>query len=347
MKKFTAAFLCVLLCVSFSLTAFASDSRDISLESSLALRLKEMGLFRGVAEHEDGTANFDLNREPSRVEALVMLIRLLGRGEEAEACPKTHPFTDVPAWADGYVSYAFDNGLTKGVSDTLFGAESAASAEMYLTFMLRSLGYSEGEYGDFTYDAPQALAAWCGILPTQVTQTDFLRADVVDVTCAALYANIKGTQTTLQEQLVSDGVFTAEQFSAAFPDHPFADFRLLDSRITEAIAARLSLGMVDDNVYATECHVITDTAESDGVLTVSVLVCYQKQRLPKDNLIPYWADSGTVAPWLIELDADTLQSKSCRLAYELKGGRLRFDGLLLGRNPCRPVQAENAHERRV
>lgn len=317
MKKFLAVFVCVLMCVSFSPMALAANLRDISFETSLASRLKELGLFLGVGENDDGTADFDLGREPSRAEALTMLVRALGKGVEAEAYPKTHPFSDVPAWADGYVSYACDNGLTKGVSDTLFGAESAASAEMYLTFMLRALGYSGGDGGAYTWDAPQALAASCGILPAQVDGTDFLRADVVEVTCAALYANIKGTQTTLQDRLVSEGAFTQEQFDAAFPDDPFATERLVDSRVSEVIAARVLLGMVDDNVYATECHIITDIAEVDGVLTVSALVCYHDQHLPKDNVIPYWDSSGTVAPWLIELDADTLQLKSCRLAYEL------------------------------
>ena len=33
-----------------------------------------------------------------------MLIRALGEEPQAKAAGKTHPFTDVPAWADGYVS---------------------------------------------------------------------------------------------------------------------------------------------------------------------------------------------------------------------------------------------------
>jgi len=317
MKKIPVVFLCILMCVSFSTMALAANARDISLETSLAPRLKELGLFQGVAEHDDGTTDFDLSREPNRAEALIMLVRALGKGDEAEVYPKTHPFTDVPTWADGYVSYAYDNGLTNGASETLFGAEGTASAEMYLTFMLRALGYSDGEDKEFTWDAPWALAAWCGILPAQVDKTNFLRADVVDVTCAALYADIRGMQTKLQERLVSEGAFTEKQFDAAFPDYPFVNDRLIDGQISAAIAARTPLGMVDDNVYATECHVITDIAEADGVLTVSAVVCYHDQHLPRDNFIPYWSSSGTVAPWLIELDAKTMAYRLCRTAGDI------------------------------
>jgi hypothetical protein len=318
LKRILAFMLCAVMCACFYPAARAADARDLSFEASLASQLGQLGLFKGVSEQAGGTADFELSRGMNRAEALVMLVRALGKGAEAEACPKTHPFADVPVWADGYVSYAYGHGLTKGESGTRFGAGDAATAEEYLTFLLRALGYSEGAYGDFTWDAPQALAAWCGILPDRVDQTDFLRADAVDVTCAALYATVKGTDLPLHESLASQGVFTGEQFDAAFPADPFADDRLLDSRVSEAIAARVKLGTVENNVYAAACHVITDISEADGVLTVSALVCYQEQHLPKDNVIPYWARNGTVAPWLIELDAETLQPLGCRLAYEIR-----------------------------
>lgn len=316
MKRILAVFLCVLMCVSFSPTALAVNSRDVSFETSLASQLKELGLSLGVGENNDGTTDFDLSRKPNRAEALAMMIRALGKRTEAEAYLKTHPFSDVPEWADGYVSYAYDNGLTNGESDTLFGAENTVSAEMYLTFILRALGYSDGDGGEFTWNAPWALASSCGILPTQVDRTDFLRADVVDVTCAALYAYIKGTQTTLCERLVSDGVFTEEQFDAIFPNDPFEDFRLIDEKISEVVEAHKMLGTLDGNIYTTECHVITDIAETEGVITVSALVCNGNATLSEDyNTIINFG--GAIDLWLIKLDADTLECQSCRTANEL------------------------------
>jgi len=82
-----------------------------------AEELKRLELFKGT---DNG---FELERAPSRVEVVVMLIRLLGKESEAlSSSPPSdspgHPFTDVPAWADAYVSFAYKNGLTKGISPT-------------------------------------------------------------------------------------------------------------------------------------------------------------------------------------------------------------------------------------
>ena len=64
-----------------------------------------------------------------------MLIRLLGAEEEASRITVfTFPFEDVPNWGKGYVQYAYENGLTKGVSKTKFGSNNLIDAKSYLTF---------------------------------------------------------------------------------------------------------------------------------------------------------------------------------------------------------------------
>ncbi len=315
MKRIAAVFLCVILCASFAPKAIAADSRDFSVEESLASKLGELGLMRGVAK-ADGAPDFDLGRKPTRPEALVMFVRALGKDAEARDYKKTHPFTDVPSWADGYVSYAYDKGLTKGVSDTLFGAEDAASAEMYLTFMLRALGYSDKNYvygdldgemkAEFSWHSPWALASYCGILPPQTDIANFLRADAVDVTCAALYANIKGTRTPLYERLVSEGAFTKAQFDKVFDKDPFWRFRQIDRQISAAIAAKTKLGKLEYDRYATECHIIADMYEENGVITVKPMVYNFEASFTKDNSLGTNGGGGA-GPWLIKLDAKTLE----------------------------------------
>ena len=117
MEKFHSRILGILLSLAlmFSLTpaAYAAGVRDLRLQTALAAQLKELDLFLGVGVLEDGSTDFDLDRAPSRVEAVTMLVRSLGKGVQAELQPKTHPFTDVPAWADGYVSYAYDLSLIR------------------------------------------------------------------------------------------------------------------------------------------------------------------------------------------------------------------------------------------
>lgn len=153
-----------------------------------------------------------------------MLVRALGKGAEAAGMEKTHPFTDVPAWADGYVSYAYAQGLTKGISDTAFGAGDTATGAMYVTFMLRALNYVDG--ADFTWDDPWALAEDCGILPQRVDRETFLRADAVDVTAAALSAKLKGTDTTLAQKLIAEGAASQAAWDQAFQTYEAAMERI-------------------------------------------------------------------------------------------------------------------------
>ena len=207
-----SALLCLLLCLS---AAGAAEGRDLTSQEGQAMRLEHLGLFLGVGEDENGFTDFDLDRTPSREEAVTMLVRALGKGAEAESWGKTHPFSDVPAWADGYVSYAWENGLTKGVSDTTFGAGETATGAMYVTFMLRALNYADGE--DFTWDDPWPLAEACGILPERVDRENFLRADAVDVTAAALSAQRKGGAGTLSGKLIVEGAIDPVKYGEAFP----------------------------------------------------------------------------------------------------------------------------------
>jgi len=180
-----------------------------------ALQLKRLGLFHGVGTNPDGSTNFALNRAPSRVEAMIMLVRLLGKYEEAVQGTWSHPFTDVPAWADAVVGYAYENKLTSGISATKFGSENIASAQMYLTFVLRALGYSSEAGGDFTWDKPEELARQAGILSQNVQLKNFMRADVAIVSEAALNARLKGSHENLIGKLIQEGVVASNEKSEA------------------------------------------------------------------------------------------------------------------------------------
>lgn len=215
MKKLIATFLSIML-VMMALPAAASAAAGSDFEQQLAGDLKNLGLFQGVSD-----TDFALDRAPTRVEALVMLIRLLGDGSLAQNSTASHPFTDVPQWADGYVGYAYQKGLTKGVSETTFGT-GEASAQMYLTFVLRALGYSDTNGEDFSWSNPYSLAETVGILPGQVNRVNFLRKDVVLVSYAALNSNLNDTDKSLAQKLIEDGVFTYEQYTEYYDPAAFA-----------------------------------------------------------------------------------------------------------------------------
>lgn len=204
-KGIFSLILILVLIIVMLLPAYAAD---INAAETKAGALKKLGLFKGVSE-----TDFDLDRAPTRVEAMVMMIRSLGKEAEALQTGGTHPFTDVPEWADKYIGYAYEKGLTKGVSATSFGTGNAGS-DMYLTFMLRALGYNDSA-GEFSWDAPDVLAKAVGVLPDDVDTVNFLRSDVVLVSWASLEAALKGSSQILSFKLIEEGVFKKEDYGKA------------------------------------------------------------------------------------------------------------------------------------
>lgn len=209
MKRKVKNTITLVLLLAMSLMLYMpSYAANITEAETQASALKQLRLFKGVS----GT-DFDLDRAPTRTEALVMLIRVLGKESEAINGDWPHPFTDVSSWADKYIGYAYKNGLTSGISDTEFGTGDANS-DMYLSFVLRALGYDDSA-GDFAWNEPDALAKSSGILIDSVDTADFMRADVVHVSWAALEAKLKDGSQTLSEKLIDTGVFADEEYKAA------------------------------------------------------------------------------------------------------------------------------------
>lgn len=209
MKRFVSLILCLTLFIGIVPTNSLA-ARSFTHEQSLASNLKTLGIFQGVS-----LTDFALERAPTRIEAIVMLIRLLGKEQVALSGLWSHPFTDVPSWANQYVGYAYTEGLANGVALDRFGTGNASSA-MYLTFVLRALGYSDMGGADFVWDDPYSLASQAGILPSGVDRQNFLRADVVLVSYAALPAFLKNSNQTLADKLISEHVFTREAYDACF-----------------------------------------------------------------------------------------------------------------------------------
>ncbi len=193
------------LSCTFIVPAYGINNPQAETQAS---GLKQLRLFRGVS-----ASDFDLERAPTRTEAMIMLIRVLGQEQEALNGNWSHPFTDVASWADKYIGYAYEKGLTKGISETEFGTGNADS-DMYLTFMLRALNYSDST-GDFTWDAPDTFAASVGVLPNSVDTNNFLRKDAVIVSWSSLEARLKGDTKTLAERLIDVKIFAPSEYESA------------------------------------------------------------------------------------------------------------------------------------
>ena len=62
---------------------------------------------------------------------------------EAENTTFRTPFVDVPTWAASYVGYAYNYKITNGMGPKEFGSDYQLSDFMFLTLVLRALGYSD------------------------------------------------------------------------------------------------------------------------------------------------------------------------------------------------------------
>ncbi|MCQ2405915.1 MAG: S1C family serine protease [Oscillospiraceae bacterium] len=209
----------VLLASLLSVSGFAAG-RDFGLEERLADSLYRLGLFKGVAETDNGP-DYALSKNLTRPEAITMLVRILGKEEEALNGSWSHPFTDVPAWANKYVGYAYANKLTNGISATQFGT-GKVQANMYITFVLRALGYTDsGDNSDFSWMFPFAFAKQVGVLNRWVDTENFIRADAVNVSYAALNTNMKGSLRKLSSKLIDSGAFSSAAFNTYYDKNAY------------------------------------------------------------------------------------------------------------------------------
>ena len=113
--------------------------------ASIADALYKLGLFVGTGTDAEGKPIFELERQPTRLEALALIIRLMGLEKDAFAFTGANRFTDVPGWGERYAAYGYHIGITVGVNDerTLFAPNRQVTAHEFTTFLLRVLGYSE------------------------------------------------------------------------------------------------------------------------------------------------------------------------------------------------------------
>lgn len=206
-KKFISVLINCTIILSLATPIFATESttptKNAVIETTLdrANALKDLGLFAGTDK------GFELDYVPNRTQAIIFLLRMLGEEKAAQESSYTSPFTDVPAWASNYVSYAYAKGYTSGTSKTTFGTYDVATPEQFVTFMIRALGYND-KAGEFNLSTAIKKAEELQILPADKYQNgakDFYRGDCVDIIYSMLSAKKKGSDTTLAESLIENG----------------------------------------------------------------------------------------------------------------------------------------------
>ena len=183
---------------------------DVKTDYGCAVGLYNLGLAQG---YDTTGTNFGLSDKMTRAQTVVQVIRFLGKEAEVKAGNYKHPFTDVPAWADKYIGYAYVNHITAGVSPTKFNPDGETTEAQFLTFMLRAVGYSDAN-GDFAWDKPYELAARIGMIDGTAPAASFLRGGAFRISWNTLYATAKNG-SPVYTNLINSGVFDASALDKA------------------------------------------------------------------------------------------------------------------------------------
>ena len=171
----------------------------------LAAALNGMGLMIG-----DGKGYYALERGATRIEGLVLMIRMVGDDSAALAHTGTHPLTDVPDWADRYMAYAYSMGWAQGVGGNRFAPDEPIDSGQFMTLLLRAMGYDDG---DFSWDQSLSFAECAGVITPgerAMLQNECRRDQLAYMSYYALDGMCKNSVTLLQK-LIEKGAFSEEQ----------------------------------------------------------------------------------------------------------------------------------------
>ena len=128
----TAAMISGLMVMGSSAAGYADVTSEQNQEAIEVLQA--VGIMIG---DEDG--NFNPDQEVTRNEMAVVMANLMEYN--VASYRGTSPFTDVPSWAEPYVSACYTNGITAGYSDTIYGGNDTVTTAQAALMLMKALGY--------------------------------------------------------------------------------------------------------------------------------------------------------------------------------------------------------------
>ena len=317
MKKFVSACLMagLLTCAAGAAQVGTINNNYPGDTEAQAQMLYDLGLFKGTDK------GFALEKSMTRAEASVMLTRLLGAEKTALAGNWKHPFTDVPQWADKYVGWLYQNGLTKGVSATLYGSQHNVTCGQYCIFLTRAHLDADSYQGTAFVDNDEV---------RQTDEEGFIRGDAVSLSARLLSTNYAKngdeSERSVAEKLIDDGVFTAEQFKNAAWDVLSRDYsndyqydgkwNLIASpfvcRIADVTVAQCPIDGVQP-VSGTDRYAQSDMEQSDFILyrmDSKTMKLTQVLSLPQESSVEYLGRAGET-DYLLVYDRKTETYSLC------------------------------------
>lgn len=222
MKKLCSIFLCSALILSMASPAYAVDN-PLSPEEAGAY-LHELGIYQG-----NGTGDLMLDKGLTRAELAVILTRIHGEGDVApEQYTWACYFTDVPAWAKGYVGYCTAMLLVNGYGNMRFGAGDPVTPAPACTVILRAYGYEAGEGSVWNYNTACSYAVGLGLINQAAVQAaEITRGDMAVLICRAMQKGaaqpaplppvdgiVTAADGTITSKTITQAAWSREDFSA-------------------------------------------------------------------------------------------------------------------------------------
>lgn len=285
MKKYLKVFvaLFIILFSIFSSTIFAS-SED---KEAVADYLKEIGLFQGTGE------SYDLDKTTNRAQGATMIVRLLGKEREALLMNYSHPFEDVPTWANPYVGYLYYYDISNGIDEYKYGANKLINASEYMTFLIRTLGHDDNK-GDFSWNQSLEKAYSLGIIDYNTfkyynNNNSFLRGDMVLLSYKALQGDIKNKKgNTLIKSLINENIIPQNSLL----EYKYAPYNLKNINYSPANREQLRKSIIE-SIMAFKSTVIFDfNSNIDEITQICDEAIYELRKLPGySSIVDSWSFS--------------------------------------------------------
>ena len=176
--------------------------------------LPERGQMEGAdvlaaALAELGYDDIDLTKNYTNEELIAFMVKVLGKGNQAEKNNYQHPFGDVSDELSPYVGYAYATWLLTNVPNNELGAQEEADDALLTAMLLRALGYKDyGAEPDFSAEDMQELAKQLGI-SEEDSQYPVRGDDIADKLWTALNTQMNGDDETLMDRLEEEDVFSS------------------------------------------------------------------------------------------------------------------------------------------
>ncbi|MCX8130805.1 MAG: hypothetical protein N3I35_11975 [Clostridia bacterium] len=209
LKKFLAIVVAIAVMMTAMVPAFAAETTMTDAKKAETLKVLRGG--------NDGVTDAYLATESSRFQSAMVLLRLVGKYDAAEAFDATGKETfkdqNLVGWEKGknilaYLKAHPEFGFTGIKGGTEFGVNQILVPQQAYKILLQALGYTQTTAtvkGDYEYSKILEFAAEKGLTKiadlTKVTNNDLAVAIV-----ETLAVKVKGTEKTLVEKLVEEKV---------------------------------------------------------------------------------------------------------------------------------------------